>query len=77
MKNLINAIEGLPLWAKVLLALPGLDIVWVVFRLAKSIENENTLGIVLAVILIIVGIPFLWLVDIITLALNNKVIWLD
>lgn len=77
MKGFINAMEALPLWAKILLALPGLDIIWVIFRLAKSIEKENTLGIVLAVLLIIIGIPFLWLVDIITIVVNNKVIWLD
>lgn len=72
-----KAFDNLPLWAKIVLALPFLDIVWVVYRLIKSIENNNTVGIVLAVILLIVGIPFLWLVDIVTLALQNRVIWFD
>ena len=69
--------DDLPLIAKILLALPFLDIVWVVYRLAKSIEKKNTLGVVLAIVLIIVGIPFFWLVDIITIAMSNKVLWID
>ena len=77
MKGFINWMEALPLWAKIVFAIPALDIVWVVYRLAKSVEKQNILGIVLAVVLIIVGFPFLWLVDIITLALSNYVLWID
>lgn len=77
MKGFVNAMDNLPLWAKVLLAIPMLDIVWVVYRLAKSIEANNVLGIILAVVLIVIGIPFLWLVDIISLIVANKVLWLD
>ncbi len=69
--------DELPLIVKILLALPFLDIVWVVYRLIKSIESKNTVGIVLAVVLLVFGIPFLWLVDIITLIVANKVLWLD
>lgn len=77
MKGFISTMDNLPLWAKVLLAIPMLDIVWVVYRLMKSIDANNTLGIVLAVILIVIGIPFLWLVDIITLVLMKKVLWIE
>lgn len=77
MKNFIDAMEKLPLWLKVVLALPALDIIWVVYRLAKSIDKNNTIGIVLAIVLIVVGIPFLWLVDIITLLISNYVLWID
>lgn len=77
MKGFISAMDNLPIWAKILLAIPMLDIVWVIYRLCKSIESKNTLGIVLAVILIVIGIPFLWLVDIISLILTEKVLWLE
>jgi len=62
---------------KVVLAIPLLDILWVVYRLFKSLEKKNTIGVVFAVVLIIVGIPFLWLVDIITLVLKDEVLWID
>lgn len=77
MKGFISTMDNLPLWAKILLAIPMLDIIWVVYRLLKSIDSNNTVGIVLAVVLIVVGIPFLWLIDIISLIVVNKVLWLD
>ena len=75
--NITKTFDELPLIVKILLALPFLDIVWVVYRLIKSVEKKNTLGIVLAIVLLVFGIPFLWLVDIITLIVSNKVLWLD
>jgi hypothetical protein len=77
MKDFISAMDNLPMWAKILLAIPMLDVVWVVYRLCKSIESKNTLNILLAVILIVIGIPFLWIVDIISLILTDKVLWLE
>ena len=77
MKSFTNWMEALPLWAKIVFAIPALDIIWVVYRLAKSVETKNVLGIVLAVVLIFIGFPFLWLIDIITLAISNYVIWID
>lgn len=77
MKDLIRAIDGLPKIAKIILAIPALDIVWVIYRLLKSIDKQNTVGIVIAAALIIVGLPWLWIVDIIFLVLYDKVWWLD
>lgn len=77
MGEFINAFDNLPKWVKIILALPFLDIIWVVYRLLKSVDKKNTLGIVLGILLLIIGIPFLWLVDIITIVVSDKVIWLD
>lgn len=74
---MVKTFDKLPLWAKLILSLPFLDILWVIYRLCKSIYKNNMIGIVLACVLLILGIPFLWLVDLITIALYNKVIWLD
>ena len=74
---MVSAFDNLPKWAKVVLALPFLDIVWVVYRLFRSIEKNDVLGIVLAVLAIFIGIFFLWLVDIITIVLQDRVLWID
>lgn len=74
---MVAAFDNLPKWAKIILALPFLDIVWVVYRLLRSVEKQKVLGIVLAVLLIFIGIPFLWLVDIITIILQDRVYWID
>lgn len=72
---MVKWMDNLPKWAKVVLALPCLDVVWVIYRLVKSLGKKQTLGIVLAVILIVVGLPWLWLLDIITIILLDKVLW--
>ena len=77
MKAYVNAFDGFSKVVKVLLALPILDILWVVYRLCKSADNKNTLGVVLAVVMLIVGIPVLWLGDMVTILLNDKVLWID
>lgn len=77
MKKFVSAMDGLPKVVKIILALPFLDIVWVIYRLIKSISKKNTLGIILAILLLVFGIPFLWLIDIITIVLSDKVLWLD
>ena len=75
MNDLIKTFDDLPLWLKIIFALPGLDIIWAVYRVVRSVVAKNTLAIVLSIVLIIVGIPFLWLVDIIFLLLKGKVWW--
>ena len=77
MKNFIVAMEKLPLLVKVILALPMLDIIWVVYRIVRSADKKNTLGIVLGIVMVIIGIPFLWLIDIITILITGNVWWLD
>ena len=77
MKNFIKAMDNLPVIVKILLALPALDIIWNIVRLCKSIAKHNVLGIVLAIILILPGLAFMWLVDIITICVSGKIWWID
>lgn len=77
MENFIKTMDDFPLIWKVLLALPFIDIIWVVYRIIKSVVKQSTFGIILGVIIVIIGIPFLWLIDMITLIAINKVIWID
>ncbi len=77
MKGFIKWMDKASLLIKIILAIPMLDIVWVVYRMCKSIVKKNTLGIILGVLLIVFGLPWLWLVDIITILLTGKVLWVD
>ncbi len=71
----VKWMDQAPKLLKVILALPVLDVVWVIYRLIKSCNDKNTLGVIVAVLLIVIGLPWLWLVDIITLLVSNKVLW--
>ena len=75
MNEFIRAIDGLPKLVKILLAIPCLDIIWVIYRLVKSINANDMIFLIVAVLLIVIGLPWLWLVDIITLIITDNVIW--
>ena len=77
MKNLIKAVNDLPLIVKIILALPGLDIVWNIMRLIRSLDANNMVGVILAVVILFVGIPFFWIIDILCLVLKKDIWWID
>lgn len=77
MQEYINAFDNLPLVVKIIFAFPMLDILWAIYRLCKSLSKQTTVGIVLAVLMLIVCPALFWLVDIITLAFTGKVLWID
>ncbi len=77
MKTLIVEMEKLPLWLKVVLALPVLDVIWVVYRIIRSLDKKSYFGVILGIVMIIIGIPFLWLVDIISVLCFGHILWID
>lgn len=77
MKNLIKAFDDLPLIAKVILCIPMLDIVWSIYKICRSVDKSNVVGIVLGILTIFPGAFFIWIIDLVTLLINGKVWWLD
>ena len=75
LQELIKSFDNLPQIVKIILALPALDIVWVIYRIIKSVNDNNMLGIILGVVMIFVGVPFLWLIDLICIIMKNTVWW--
>lgn len=77
MKDFIKSMESLPKLLKIIFALPVLDIIWNVTRLFKSIVKNNLIGVILAIILIVPGVAVMWLIDIISILLYDKILWID
>ncbi len=75
LNELIKSFDNLPKIVKLILAIPALDIIWVIYRIIKSVNDNNTLGIILGAVLLFVGVPFLWLIDIICIIMNDTVWW--
>ena len=73
--ELVRTFDNLPKIVKIILAIPALDVVWAIYRVLKSADEGNSLGIVLGVILAILGFPFLWLIDMIFIILYDRVWW--
>ena len=77
MKQLIKARDELPFILKLVLCIPALDIVWSVYKICRSLDKKNVLGIVLGVLTIFPGAVFIWVIDLITVLVNKKGWWLD
>lgn len=77
MKGIIKFFDKLPRIAKLILALPILDIVWAVYRLCRSLQKNNFVGIVLAILMLIACPIIFWLIDITTIIVKGKVLWID
>lgn len=77
MKSIIKSFDELPKIVKIIFALPGLDIIWAIYRLLRSLSKNNILGIILAVIMLFVCPAIFWIIDIITIICANKVVWID
>lgn len=75
LNELIRSFDNLPKIVKLILAIPALDIIWVIYRIVKSVRDNNMLGIILGVVLLFVGFPFLWLIDILFIIMKDTVWW--
>lgn len=70
MKSYVKAIDGLSWILKLIFALPILDgIIYGIYRIAKG-------KVILGVIWIFVGATILWIIDLVSVILNKKVVWL-
>ena len=70
MKDIINAIDKLPLIIKVIIAI-FIDIVWVIYRVLCALEAKDTVALIVAIVLFF--IPIMPIVDIICLVLKGNV----
>ena len=77
MKDLIRAIDNLPQLIKIILCIPAIAIVWMIYRLCRSLEKNNMVGVVLSIVLIVFGLPFMWLIDLLCILTKGNVWWID
>lgn len=63
--------DDLPFIVKLILALPALDFIWGVYRAVKGAVKEDVVMLVIGIVWIFAGIPFLWIVDLICLVLKR------
>ena len=62
----VKAMDDLPWILKVILALPGLDLVWAIYRIVKGVVKGNTVTLIAGIVWLLVGgWTIFWLVDLI------------
>ncbi len=72
MKNLVNAFDNLPWLVKLLFCLPGLNILWAIYRICKGATTKNTLMLIVGILWVVFGTVVLWLVDLISVIVWKK-----
>lgn len=73
MKDLVNGFDNLPWIIKIIFALPGLDFLWGIYRLAKGIDRKDNVLILSGIVWIATGWAILWIIDLITVLMVKKV----
>lgn len=72
MKGFVNWMDNCPLVLKIIFALPGLDLIWAIYRIVKG-AAYNKLGLIIAGILwIVLGWAILWVVDLVSIIVWKK-----
>lgn len=75
--HLAGAMESLP-WIVRLIITILYGLYGNLIRLFRSLGKKNWIGVILAVILIVSGgLLVLWIIDIIMVALNKRIWWID
>ena len=73
MQDLIKQVNGLPLIVKLLLCIPIVEIFYGICRIINQLTKGeiNVLYLVLAILTVIPGAAFMWIVDIICVLMNG------
>ncbi len=75
-KKYIDWYQGLDKVVKILLCILW-DVPANLYRLAKSAQKDSVLGVVLAILLMIFGGWVLFVIDIVSLVVKDKIYWID
>ena len=71
MKQFITTLDGLDKLIKLILALPGIDIVWGIYRVFCALEENDVVALIIAVVMLF--IPIVWVVDLAFIFLYGNV----
>lgn len=66
---------ALPKWARIILSLPGLDIVFGIYRIFKGIAHSNILTLVMGILWIFIGTTIFWVADLICSILGKQLLF--
>ncbi|MBR5445650.1 MAG: hypothetical protein IKV57_05985 [Clostridia bacterium] len=75
MQELVKALDEQPQLLKIILALPGLDIIWGIYRICRSLGKKNMLGLAVSIVLLFVS--FMWVIDIVMILAKGNVWSMD
>ena len=72
MKGFVKWMDNAPMLLKIIFALPGLDLIWAIYRIIKGATTGNVLLIIAGILWIILGWAILWIIDLICIIIFKK-----
>lgn len=71
MKGMVKWFDNAPLWLKIIFALPGLDIIWAVYRIVKGAAYGKVGLVIIGILWILLGWAILWIIDIVSIIIKK------
>lgn len=62
----VKMLDKAPLWVKIVLALPVLDIVWAIYRIVKGAVKGDFAVLLGGILWLLLGWGILWVIDLIS-----------
>ncbi len=75
MKEFCNWLDSQSRLVKILFCLPVIDVVWAIYRIGGAIANKNWLHLVLAILWVVIGPTFGWILDLVCSIVFNHIFW--
>jgi len=72
MKDFVKWMDNCPLVLKIIFALPGLDLVWAIYRVVKGVAYHKTDLVIAGILWIVFGWIALWLIDLISIIIYKE-----
>lgn len=67
--------DSQPLIVKILLSIFWLDYTWAAYRIVKAVLDKDNTALVYAIILAVLTTFFWWIVDLVSLIINKKILF--
>ncbi len=71
--SFVKWMDSCPWWLKIIFALPGLDIIWAIYRIVKGCVKKNWLVLVAGILWIVLGWAILWIIDIVCVLIFKEI----
>lgn len=73
----VEWMDASPYIVKIICCLPGLNIIWAIYRIVKGVEYQNNGLLIIGILWIVLGWNILWIIDLVTTLLMGKPVLTD
>jgi len=73
----VEWMDDLPFIVKIIFCLPGLDLIWAIYRIVKGSEKNSVGLLVVGILWAVLGWSILWILDLVTTLVLGKPILTD